>query len=93
MKIVSNPEDVCFEHAVEFWTGLLVYVREHSAPCVTNEPCSCEWCEELSASFLRTAAMADEEADTERSIRRAIAIGTAGPPPEEQESFSTRLAS
>jgi hypothetical protein len=28
MKIVSNPEQVCFEHALEFWTGLLAHVRD-----------------------------------------------------------------
>jgi hypothetical protein len=30
MRIVSFPEHVCFEHAVEFWTGLLVYARHPS---------------------------------------------------------------
>ena len=26
MKIPSNPERVCSQHAAEFWTGLLGYV-------------------------------------------------------------------
>jgi hypothetical protein len=32
MKIVSNPDQVCLEHALEFWTGLLVYARNRSDP-------------------------------------------------------------
>lgn len=32
MQIVSNPERVCLEHALEFWTGLLVYAKDHSDP-------------------------------------------------------------
>ena len=77
MRIVSNPEEVCLEHALEFWTGLLVYVRDRSAPCVKDERlCTCPACEESSASILR-----------------AIAIAAAGPSPREDESFSIRLAS
>jgi hypothetical protein len=37
MQIVSNPERVCLEHALEFWTGLLVYAKDHSDPCVSHE--------------------------------------------------------
>jgi hypothetical protein len=37
MKIVSNPELVCFEHALEFWTGLLVYARDGSDPSVKHQ--------------------------------------------------------
>jgi hypothetical protein len=33
MQIVSNPERVCLEHALEFWTGLLVYAKDHADPC------------------------------------------------------------
>jgi hypothetical protein len=29
-KIVSWPDEVCLEHALEFWTGLLAYAREQS---------------------------------------------------------------
>jgi hypothetical protein len=32
MQIVSNPERVCLEHALEFWTGLLAYAKDHSDP-------------------------------------------------------------
>jgi hypothetical protein len=42
--IVSCPEKVCFEHALEFWTGLLVYARDVS--------------EDAKASHLRVAAIA-----------------------------------
>ena len=27
---MSCPEKVCFEHALEFWTGLLAYARDRS---------------------------------------------------------------
>lgn len=78
MKIVSYPEQVCFDHALEFWTGLLVYARDHSEPCVKHERvCTCGACQERSASY-----------------RRALAIAAAGPPPRERErSLSIRLAS
>lgn len=42
--IVSCPEKVCFEHALEFWTGLLAYARDLS--------------EDSKASQLRVAAIA-----------------------------------
>ena len=59
LKIVSNPEQVCLEHALEFWTGLLDYVRDHSDPCVKYEGvCTCRACEELSAAYLRARATA-----------------------------------
>ena len=77
MKIVSNPEQVCFEHAMEFWTGLIRYARDTSDTCVKQERlCTCQACEELSASYLR-----------------ASAIAVAGPAPLDQEHFSVRLAS
>jgi hypothetical protein len=57
MRIVSTPEQVCFEHALEFWTGLLTYTHDH-ASCVKHVRwCSCRACEELSASNLRAAAI------------------------------------
>ena len=37
MKIVSNPQHVCFEHAVEFWTGLLANAVFPLEPCVKQE--------------------------------------------------------
>jgi hypothetical protein len=77
LKIVSNPEQVCLEHALEFWTALLDYVREHAEPCVKHDgPCACRSCEDLSASY-----------------QRARAIAAAGPAPKDQERFQIRLAS
>jgi hypothetical protein len=94
MKIVSNPEFVCSEHGLEFWTGLLVYVKDHSAACVKHEPpCTCMSCEELSASYLRALAIAEAEEKSNASDRRAFAIASAGPSPEESEHFSISLAS
>ena len=77
LKIVSNPEQVCLEHALEFWSGLLGYVRDHSAPCVKHEgSCTCRACEELTAAFVR-----------------ARAIAAAGPAPQDDDRFQIRLAS
>ena len=77
LRIVSNPEQVCLVHALEFWSGLLVYATDRSEPCVTNEGvCTCRSCQESSASY-----------------RRASAIAAAGPPPRDDERFSIRLAS
>jgi hypothetical protein len=56
MQIVSNPERVCLEHALEFWTGLLVYAKDHSDPCVRQERlCTCRLCEGLSELARRGA--------------------------------------
>ena len=75
--IVSNPEQVCLQHALEFWTGLLAYARDRRDPCVKHEGlCTCPSCEESSASYLRAAA-----------------IAAAGPSPGKQERFQIRLAS
>jgi hypothetical protein len=77
MKIVSNPEQVCFEHALEFWKGLLVYAVDRSEPCVKHEQvCSCPRCEEQSAAYLRASAL-------------QVAI----PSPPDHEEFAIRLAS
>jgi hypothetical protein len=58
MKIISNPEYVCFDHALEFWTGLLVYGKDRS-DCVKDERlCTCRWCGELSAAQIRAMAIA-----------------------------------
>jgi hypothetical protein len=57
MRIASNPEQVCFEHALEFWTGLLVYAREDADARVKHEQ-SGRWSEQLSASDLRAVAIA-----------------------------------
>jgi hypothetical protein len=77
MRIVSNPEQVCVAHAMEFWTGLLVYARDNADTCVKQERlCTCRACEESSAAYLR-----------------ASAIALAGPAPQDHEHFSIRLAS
>ena len=77
MKILSNPEQVCFTHALEFWNGLLFYGTTCSDPRLKHErSCACQSCEELGASYLR-----------------AIAIAAAGPSPRDHERFAIRLAS
>jgi hypothetical protein len=77
MKIVSNPHQVCFEHALEFWTGLLLYAKDQSDPCVKYQRfCTCPACEASRASDVR-----------------AIAIAAAGPSPRDHEHFQIRLAS
>ena len=49
MTIISNPAQVCVEHALEFWTGLLVYAaKDHSDLCVGHERlCTCRSCARL----------------------------------------------
>lgn len=77
MKIVANPDHVCFDHALEFWTGLLAYTRDRSEPCVKHARLrTCPSCEELSASYLRAAAVA-----------------AAPLSPGDHERFAIRLAS
>jgi hypothetical protein len=51
MTIISNPAQVCVEHALEFWTGLLVYAaKDHSDLCVGHERlCTCRSCATLKA--------------------------------------------
>jgi hypothetical protein len=77
MKIVSTPHQVCFEHALEFWTGLLIYARDRSGLCVKHEGvCTCWSCEKSSPSY-----------------QRALAIAAAGPSPLDHERLPIRLAS
>jgi hypothetical protein len=77
MKIVSNPDRVCPDHAAEFWAGLLTYAHDRSEPCVKHERlCSCKLCEEMSAAF-----------------QRASAIATTQPSPGDHDRFPIRLAS
>jgi hypothetical protein len=86
MRIVSNPEQVCYQHAMEFWTGLLGYARDHSDPCVKDEPsCACWSCQELTASHLRDIGIAESDEQANASCIRAIAIAAAGPPPTKYE--------
>jgi hypothetical protein len=57
--IVSNPVHVCLEHAIEFWTGLLVYARDNRHCCLKLEQlCACPSCEDerLATSHLRALA-------------------------------------
>jgi hypothetical protein len=59
MRILSTPDHVCFQHALEFWTGLLGYSHAQPAPCVKHERlCSCPACEELSMSEPKAVAAA-----------------------------------
>jgi hypothetical protein len=77
MIIVSAPQQVCFKHALEFWTGLLAYTHDRSGPCLRTEgPCTCPGCEEQDAAQLRAAA-----------------IASVGPSPGDHEDYSIRLAS
>jgi hypothetical protein len=78
MTIVSNPERVCLQHGLEFWTGLLVYARDRRGdPCMKNEGvCTCVSCQELGASY-----------------PRAVAIEPTGPSLRHDERFSIRIAS
>ena len=77
VTIVSDPQRVCIEHALEFWTGLLAYASLRSATCVKQERlCTCPSCEEWSASQLRS-----------------VAIASVGPSPGDHERFPMRLAS
>jgi len=77
MKIVSNPEEVCIEHALEFWRGLLVCASHPLELCVKHERlCGCRLCEELSAGYLRT-----------------VAIALSGRSPVRAEHYPVRLAS
>jgi hypothetical protein len=79
MTIVSSPSQVCFEHALEFWTGLLACAHDRSEwdSCVRHEmPCTCALCEEASESLLRRTA-----------------IASMGPSPGDHVNFPIRLAS
>jgi hypothetical protein len=93
MRILAEPEQVCFDHALEFWTGLLVYARSPTEPCVKNEElCSCPACEAASALYLRTMAIAaagPSPGDHERVTMVAIRPS----PVADQEHFAMSLAS
>ena len=77
LKIVSCPDKVCLEHALEFWNGLLEYAKDHAGPCVREDGlCGCRSCEELGVAYARTRA-----------------IHAAGPSPADHAPFQIRLAS
>jgi hypothetical protein len=74
MHIVSNPEQVCLEHALEFWTGLLVYAKDHSDPCVSQERlCTCRLCRRLSAPDRRAIAAAGPSPPDEAHLQIRLA--------------------
>jgi hypothetical protein len=67
---------VCDDHALEFWTGLLVYARHSSDPSMKHKGvCSCASCERLNEAYLRALAVAGSRlSPTDRArnpIRRA----------------------
>ena len=77
MSIPANPGYVCADHALEFWTGLVAYVKERADQCEKEvRPCSCRACVALGASY-----------------ERAKAIAAAGPPPRDTELVQVRRAS
>ena len=77
MKILSVPDQVCLEHGLEFWTGLLGYAAGPASACVKHERlCSCPACEALTISE-----------------RKAVAVTSAGESPKDHESFALALAS
>jgi hypothetical protein len=77
MTIISTPDRVCAEHALEFWSGLLEYTRGRSAPCVkADQVCACPLCEERGAQHLR-----------------ASAIKSVGPSPGDHVGFTMPIAS
>jgi len=60
-QIPAHPAQVCLQHAVEFWTGLLTYAREqHSEPSETSAShATCAVCMELTAARNRMMAATD----------------------------------
>lgn len=77
MTIISSPDRVCFEHALEFWTGLLAYTHGRNGRCVKQETmCTCPLCEELTTLQARTFAIASVDSS-----------------PGDHEDFPVRLAS
>ena len=74
MQIVSNPERVCLEHALEFWTGLLVYAKGHSDPCVRQvRLCTCRLCAGLSAPDRRAISAAGPSPSDEDHVQIRLA--------------------
>jgi hypothetical protein len=75
MTIISNPAQVCVEHALEFWTGLLVYAaKDHSDPCVSQERlCTRRLCRRLSAPDRRAIAAAGPSPPDEAHVQIRLA--------------------
>ena len=58
VRIPSQGDAVCVAHAIEFWTGLLAYIKglsEMSEP--RDAGCRCPSCNELSAARMRSSAV------------------------------------
>jgi hypothetical protein len=57
---------------VEFWTGLMVYVKDRTDPGETEDtPCTCEACNQLSAVNARLTAVAAGDAAPQGAERVA----------------------
>jgi len=66
VDIPSPPGRVCAAHALEFWTGLLAYVKDRSATCENQgTPCTCQACNQLSTVIARPITSAVVEAPPE----------------------------
>ena len=75
--IVATPEQVCSEHALEFWSGLLTYAgdRRGDGCCVKlDRLCSCRSCEELAEFYVRCIAT-----DSGQSFGNAARTFTGSP--------------
>jgi hypothetical protein len=71
-EIPAIPGRVCREHAQEFWTGLLSYVKGQSAPTATHEtPCVCGVCNDMSMVKLRMIAAGAEAGPSPENAERA----------------------
>ena len=63
IQIVSNPGRVCLVHALEFWTGLLMYAKDRSDRCVRQKRlCASRLCAGLTAPDRRAIAAAEPSA-------------------------------
>ena len=76
--IPSNPEHVCVQHALEFWTGLLVYARDRRRDhCVKDEQlCTCWSCEELKAGYQRPVLTEAADRSHAHHERQAIRLAS-----------------
>ena len=68
VDIPSTPWRVCLTHALEFWTGLLAYVKDRSDPSENQEVrCTCRLCIQLSLSNARSVpavAVTEDHSDS-----------------------------
>jgi hypothetical protein len=69
LRIPSIPEQVCHEHAVEYWTALVKCASDHPASEPERVPSDCWICNGLSASAAaRNAALLVDDDGQERGI-------------------------